>query len=186
MTNMTAGILTAKVDYTIFSFKELTRRARTEPGAAAELERRQRANAERRARWADPAYQAQQAEREREIINAQNHKDEDTFQGIVALNADYKSAISVMSVETAYNWFVLTSESMRGIDMLRGVYSLNGHPPVELQNAEEIHKYLAEVYPDFPERLMDSRRQQPAPTPSYSPSFLRRGAPTRPHRFKTW
>ena len=186
-TNLTAGILTAKpVDYTLFSFRELTRRARTEPGAAEELRKRQRANVERKARWSDPEYQAQQAAHERELIDAQKRKDEDTWKSIMAFNTDYKSAVDAMNVETAYTWFVLTSEQLRNIDMLTGAYRLNGHEPVALENANEIHKYLAEVYPDFPERLMDSRLRTP-PTPvEYSPSLDHKSAPVRPRRFKTW
>lgn len=187
MTNMTAGILSAKiVDYTVFSFRELTRRARTEPGAAEELRKRQQANAERKALWSDPEYQAQQAARERELIAAWKRDEEDTWVCIMAFNTDYKSAADAMDVETAYTWFVLTSEQGRNIDMLTGVYRLNGHEPVALENANEIHKYLAEVHPDFPERLMDSRPRTPSTPPSYSPSLVHRGAPTRPHRFKTW
>lgn len=172
-----AGILTAKPDYTVMSWRELERRSREDAEAAAELAKRQKANAERKARWASPEYIAEETRKSRAILAQVAEREELIRRDILSLNADYKSAITGMDEAQAYTWFVWTSAMCRDWDMLTG-----------LRDPAAIHQHLREVYPSFPERLMDERERNTSQVdnkPVYSPSMSRTRR-SRVTRFKTW
>lgn len=173
------------VDYTVMSWRELERLSRSDSAASAELSRRQRANAERKALWRNPEYQAQEVARGREQTAALNRFEEELFNDIVALNADYKSALDVMSMDRAYWWFCMTIGDARYTDMLCGRISLAGHEHVTLAHPDEIQGYLREVHPDFVEKFLDSRRKEPQKAMPPDTTLPRR-APVRDKRFKTW
>lgn len=181
-----AGILTAKPDYSIMSFKELSRRSPNDAEAAAELAKRQQANAARKALWSSPEYIAEETRRSKASLVQEADREERIYQDIIALNADYKSAIAGWDESKAYTWFVWTGVACRDWDMLNGRIRLNKHEHVELRDAVAIHRYLKEVYPSFLERLLDEHPVAKVDKPVYSPPSLTRTRRSPVKRFKTW